>query len=395
VGLIKSVIVEQERKLREDLVIVSERLRDPAGVALITHVEYGLENLARLQTAKALLSEEDGSLGEILLRQEVAYSRIDDDLEALVELAVVEGYDFTLAAEDKSNEVFNSQLFFVCLVLGLGLGIAIYLGRQFAQPIQAITAVTSRLATGDDNVEIPGGGRRDEIGDMARALAVFKDNVKTIRTNEAELIRMRDSLEQRVQERTRELAEALKAANAASDAKSEILATMSHELRTPLNAIIGFSDILLGKMFGPHGHPKYLEYAKDINEAGLLLLDHINEILELSKIQAGESELHENNVELPLVLDSCLSMVSGQAEKTNVKIVRDIAPDLPALFADERKCKQILINLLSNAIKFTPSGGKVTVKIWSNRDDGYVIQVADTGIGIALADIPKSLTPFK
>ncbi len=222
------LVAVQENALREDLAIVAERLRDPAGPALIAHIDTGLRNLARLRTARALIGEQGGSLGETLLRQEVTFSLIDKDLESLVELAVVEGYDFMLAAENESTELFNTQLFLACLMLGLGPGIAFYLGRQFARPIQAITAVTSRLATGDDKVEIPGGRRRDEIGAMARALEIFKENVTTIWQNEAELIRMRDSLGQRVRERTEELAGALQAANAASAAKSEFLATMSH-----------------------------------------------------------------------------------------------------------------------------------------------------------------------
>jgi signal transduction histidine kinase len=194
---------------------------------------------------------------------------IDANLETLVELAVVEGYDFKLAAEDKSNEVFNTQLFLIFLLIGLGLGlgigIAIYLGRQFALPIRAITAVTTHLADGDDQVQIPGSNRRDEIGAMARALKVFRENVRTIRRNEAELMRLRDDHEQRVQERTGELAEALQAADAASAAKSHFLATMSHKLRTPLNTIIGFSAIILGKVFGPFGDQRYGEYIEDIN----------------------------------------------------------------------------------------------------------------------------------
>ena len=389
------VIAAHERAVREDLSIVSERLRNPAGAALITHIESGLERLAHLRKTKARLAEEGGNLGETILRQEVAYETIEEELETLVELAVVRGYDFMLAAEENSNKVFNIQVFFVCLVISLGLGISLYLGRQFVRPIRAITAVTSRLAAGDDRVQIPGAGRKDEIGAMARALKVFRENVTTIRRNEAELIRMRDNLEQRVEERTGELAEALKAANAANAAKSEFLATMSHELRTPLNAIIGFSDVILGKMFGPLGHQKYVDYVEDINKSGLHLLDHINEILELSKIEAGKSELREVNVDVSRALDSCLTMVGGRAREAGVEIICDCERDVPALFADERKFKQIMINLLSNAIKFTPSGGRVTLKIWYRREIGFLFQIIDNGIGIALADIPKVLAPFQ
>ena len=184
-------------------------------------------------------------------------------------------------------------------------------------------------------------------------------------------------------------------AELANRAKSEFLANMSHELRTPLNAIIGFSDVMKGEMFGPVGNPKYLEYVEDINASGLLLLELINDILDLSKIEAGKTELHEENVDVSRVLKSCLILIKDRAEEAGVEIVRDAASNLPALYADERKFKQILINLLSNAIKFTPSGGKVIIRIWSRKDDGYVLQVVDTGIGIALADIPKALAPFQ
>jgi signal transduction histidine kinase len=149
------------------------------------------------------------------------------------------------------------------------------------------------------------------------------------------------------------------------------------------------------EMFGPVGASKYLEYAKDINGSGEHLLDLINDILDLSKIEAGKAELHEEEIDVARVLGACLTLVKERAEEGGVVIECDTASDLPTLYADERKFKQILINLLSNAIKFTPSGGKIMVRTWFHTDDGYVFQVADTGIGIALADIPKALTPFQ
>ena len=184
-------------------------------------------------------------------------------------------------------------------------------------------------------------------------------------------------------------------AERADHAKSEFLANMSHELRTPLNAIIGFSDVMKGEMFGPVGNPKYIEYVQDINASGVHLLALINDILNLSKIEAGKTELQEEYIDVSRALGSCLTLVKERAEDGGLEIVIDTASNLPALYADERKFKQILINLLSNAIKFTPSGGTITIRIWFRSDDGYVLQVADTGIGIALHDIPKVLTPFQ
>jgi PAS domain S-box-containing protein len=184
-------------------------------------------------------------------------------------------------------------------------------------------------------------------------------------------------------------------ADLANRAKSEFLANMSHELRTPLNAIIGFSDVMKAAMFGPLDNLKYVEYVADINGSGQHLLALINDILDLAKIEAGKTEIHETNIDVSRVLESCLSLVMGRAKEGDVEIECTASSDLPPLFIDERKFKQILLNLLSNAIKFTPMGGKVAVSAWSRAQAGYVLQVADTGIGIALADIPKALAPFQ
>jgi signal transduction histidine kinase len=126
----------------------------------------------------------------------------------------------------------------------------------------------------------------------------------------------------------------------------------------------------------------------------LHLLDLINDILDISRIESGKTELHETIIDVSRVLRSCCTVVRVRAENGDVEIEPDVAPNLPPLRADERRLKQILINLLSNAIKFTPAGGRVTVKSWCREDDGYVFQITDTGIGIALDDIPLALAPF-
>jgi signal transduction histidine kinase len=170
---------------------------------------------------------------------------------------------------------------------------------------------------------------------------------------------------------------------------------MSHELRTPLNAIIGFSEVIKDETLGPVGSAKYRDYADDINESGQHLLALINDILDLSKVESGTDELHEENIDIPEIADTIVKLVMRLARAGNVELELDVSDDIAVLHADERKVKQILLNLLSNAIKFTPAGGKVMLKIWSRSESGYVFQVTDTGIGIAFEDIPKALAPFQ
>jgi signal transduction histidine kinase len=171
---------------------------------------------------------------------------------------------------------------------------------------------------------------------------------------------------------------------AASRHKSEFLANMSHELRTPLNAIIGFSEVLLERMFGDL-NDKQQEYLEDVLSSGRHLLSLINDILDLSKIEAGRMELELGPFDLPLALDNALTLVKERAARHGIGVTLEVGAGVGSLVGDERKIKQVVLNLLSNAVKFTPEGGRVVVR--AERAEGTVeISVADTGIGIAAED---------
>ena len=191
-----------------------------------------------------------------------------------------------------------------------------------------------------------------------------------------------------------ELAAAMAAAEEASRSKSAFLANVSHELRSPLNAINGFSEIMAGEMFGPIGNGKYREYAKDIHESGNFLLTLINDILDLSKAEAGKLELQEEAIDIPRLASRVEKLVVERAGKAGIVLRNEVEGPLPAIRADERKLLQILLNLLTNAIKFTPSGGIVTLQAERSTDGGLRLIVRDTGIGIAPGDIAKVLEPF-
>ncbi|MEO3429876.1 PAS-domain containing protein [Pelagibius sp. CAU 1746] len=192
----------------------------------------------------------------------------------------------------------------------------------------------------------------------------------------------------------RQLRIAKEEAELASRAKSDFLANVSHELRTPLNAIIGFSEIIKDQLFGPMGNQRYREYAIDIHDSGTHLLSLINDILDLSKIEAGKFELHEEAINLERATKSCFRIMRDRAEEAGVVLEHRFPAQVPNLRADPRAVKQILLNLLSNAVKFTDPGGRVLVYSSINQEGGLVLHVEDTGIGIAEADIAKAMAPF-
>jgi len=189
------------------------------------------------------------------------------------------------------------------------------------------------------------------------------------------------------EQRALEMAEQAQSANRA---KSEFLASMSHELRTPLNAILGFSEILKAELYGPLGHPKYSEYAEDVHKSGAHLLDLINDVLDLSKIDAGKMELRESVFSIPDLVDEAVMLVRDKA-RGHVELEIRLEGH-SEVRADKRLTMQILINLLSNAVKFTPKGGTIT--IGAEAKAGLEVYVADTGIGMNEAELEKAFSPY-
>ena len=273
--------------------------------------------------------------------------------------------------------------------LAAGIGLSVLLARRLVRPIKQMRTSAARIGAGayDERIELR---RRDELGSLADELNGMA----------ASLQASVQSLEQKVEERTRELQQVLaelsrkgRQLEVVSRHKSDFLANMSHELRTPLNAIIGFSQVLRQRLFGPINE-KQEEYIDDILSSGNHLLDLINDVLDLSKVEAGQVELEVAPFSLREALERGVLMVREPATKHGVRLSLELAPGVDLVDGDERRLLQVIFNLLSNAVKFTPEGGSVVVA--SSRMNGEVqVSVTDTGPGIAPEDRERIFEEFQ
>lgn len=271
-------------------------------------------------------------------------------------------------------ELYRSALL---LVVGLLLSViaSVYLARRMVQPIRALREGAAQIGAGrlEQRLDVRTGDELQELGEQFNKMA-------------ADLKESYSDLERKIEERTREL-------EIANKHKSEFLASMSHELRTPLNAIIGFSEVLQQRMFGEMNE-KQAEYIDDIHGSGKHLLSLINDILDLSKVEAGRMELELATFDLPSAIDNALTLVKERAGIHGIELSCAVDPAVSEINADERKFKQILLNLLSNAVKFTPEGGRIVVA--ARPVDGMIeVSVTDTGIGIATEDQEAVFEEFR
>jgi PAS domain S-box-containing protein len=192
-----------------------------------------------------------------------------------------------------------------------------------------------------------------------------------------------------------ELIAARRAAEAANQQKSDFLAKISHEIRTPLNAIIGFSEVMMEERFGPVGNARYRDYLHDIHVSGAHLMSLINDLLDLSKIEAGKVDLSFESVPINAVIQECVALMQPQANRERIIIRTSLSPEVPNVVADARSFRQILLNLMSNAIKFTRAGGQVIVSTALEATGEVVVRIRDTGIGMSEKDMETAMKPFR
>jgi signal transduction histidine kinase len=352
---------------------------------LVAHPDISLV-LARTDVSRLpqVVSAQQGSASDSVVLAPAVNGR-----QVLTAHASIASLGWLVFVEQPIEEAFApiiASLWRTALLLIIGLTLSaiasLLLARRMLRPIQALEEGAVKIGSGalDQRIEVHTG---DELEELAAAF-----NRMAIQTRDSYA-----TLELRVTERTRDLAAAKDQLEIANRHKSEFLANMSHELRTPLNAIIGFSEVLSERLFGDL-NVKQDRYVQHILASGRHLLELINDILDLSKIEAGRMELEPSWFCLAEVLESSLTMVRERAIRHSIALTLAASPDVGMVNADERKIKQIMFNLLSNAVKFTPDGGRISVSA-RRLTESIEVAVTDNGIGIAPTDHERIFGEFE
>jgi len=325
------------------------------------------------------------SLNPTLISSMMAnYNQLDTYLNRVAEVTILAAKEKQQRTEAFVERTVNVLLVGVAITLALGLAATWLIGRAISRPLTEMTSVMSRLADGEYDIRVPAMDRKDEVGAMACAVEVFREASMRLHQRESELAQT-----------VERLAAIRDQAAEASRAKSEFLAGMSHELRTPLNGILGYAQIL---QWGQSMTPKQLAGLSTIEKSGQHLLTLINDILDLSRIEAGKLELHIAALDLPAFLKGIVDIIRVRAEQKKLTFVYE-PENLPAMVhADETQLRQVLLNLLGNATKFTDRGTvSLRVKRLQSGDERALLrfEVSDSGIGIDEVDLDTLFQPFQ